>query len=69
MRKGDAIDPAVGIVVHCKIGDRIEVGQPIGSAHARSRDDAREATHRVLGALSLAHDPVSPPKLVHTWLG
>jgi pyrimidine-nucleoside phosphorylase len=69
MRKDDAIDPAVGIVVHCKIGDRLEVGQPIGSVHARSRDDAREATHRVLGALSLAQDPVSPPKLVHTWLG
>ncbi len=69
MRKGDAIDPAVGIVVHCKIGDRLEVGQPIGSVHARSRDDAREATRMVLGALSLAQGPVSPPTLVHSWLG
>jgi thymidine phosphorylase len=68
MHKGDAIDPAVGIVVHCKIGDRIEAGQPIGSVHARSHGDARDARQRVLGALSLGEDPVSAPALVHTWL-
>jgi pyrimidine-nucleoside phosphorylase len=68
MRKGDAIDPAVGIVVHCKIGDRLEAGQPIGSVHARSHDDAREAVERVLGALSLGEGPVSAPALVHAWL-
>ena len=27
MRKGDAIDPAVGIVIRAKIGDRLEAGQ------------------------------------------
>jgi pyrimidine-nucleoside phosphorylase len=69
MRKGDAIDPAVGIVVHCKIGDHLEVGQPIGSVHARSHDDAREAATRVLGAIALGQGAASPPKLVHTWLG
>jgi thymidine phosphorylase len=68
MRKGDAIDPAVGIVVHCKIGDRLEAGQPIGSVHARSRDDAAAAVERVLGALSRGEGPVSAPALVHTWL-
>ena len=68
MRKGDAIDPAVGIVVRCKIGDRLEAGQPIGSVHARSHDDARHATERVLAALSLGEGPVSAPTLVHTWL-
>ena len=68
IRKGDDIDPAVGIVVHCKIGDRLEAGQPIGSVHARSHDDARHAAERVLGALSLGEGPVSVPALVHTWL-
>jgi pyrimidine-nucleoside phosphorylase len=68
MRKGDAIDPAVGIVVHCKIGDRLEAGQPIGSVHARSHDAARDAVERVLGALSLGEGPVAAPALVHTWL-
>jgi len=68
IRKADVIDPAVGIVVHCKIGDRLEAGQPIGSVHARSHDDARDAVERVLGALSLGEGPVSVPALVHTWL-
>jgi pyrimidine-nucleoside phosphorylase len=68
MRKGDAIDPAVGIVMHCRLGDRLEVGQPIGSVHARSHDDVREAVERVLGALSLGAGPVSAPALVHAWL-
>ena len=68
MRKGDAVDPAVGIVVRCKIGDRLEVGQPVGEVHGRDDDDAHEAARRVLGALELHDGPVTPPPLVHTWL-
>jgi pyrimidine-nucleoside phosphorylase len=67
-RKGDAIDPAVGIVVHPKIGDRLEAGTPIGEVHARDRDGAAEAARRVLAAMDVADGPVQPPPLVHTWL-
>jgi pyrimidine-nucleoside phosphorylase len=68
LRKGDAIDPAVGIVVHPKIGDRLEAGTPIGEVHARDRDAAAEAARRVLAAMDVADGPVQPPPLVHTWL-
>jgi pyrimidine-nucleoside phosphorylase len=68
IRKGDPIDPAVGIVVHPKIGDRLEAGEPIGEVHARDRDAAAEAARRVLAAMNLADGPVQPPPLVHTWL-
>jgi pyrimidine-nucleoside phosphorylase len=68
IRKGDPIDPAVGIVVHPKIGDRLEAGEPIGEVHARDRDAAAEAARRVLAAMDLADGPVQPPPLVHTWL-
>jgi pyrimidine-nucleoside phosphorylase len=67
-RKGDPIDPAVGIVVRCKIGDRLEVGQPIGQVHARDDEDAGAAERRVLDALELRDGDVDPPPLVHTWL-
>jgi pyrimidine-nucleoside phosphorylase len=67
-RKGDVIDPAVGIVVRCKIGDRLEAGHPLGDVHARSDDDAREAIRRVLAALSVVDGDVSPPPLVDRWL-
>jgi pyrimidine-nucleoside phosphorylase len=68
IRKGDPVDPAVGIVVHPKIGDRLEAGEPIGEVYARDRDAAAEAARRVLAAMDLADGPVQPPPLVHTWL-
>jgi pyrimidine-nucleoside phosphorylase len=68
VRKGDPIDPAVGIVVHPKIGDRLEAGAPIGEVHARDRDAAADAARRVLAAMDLADGPVPPPPLVHAWL-
>jgi thymidine phosphorylase len=68
MRKGDPIDPAVGIVVHPKIGDRLEAGAPIGEVHARDRDAAANAARRVLAAMDLADGPVPAPPLVHAWL-
>jgi thymidine phosphorylase len=68
IRKGDPIDPAVGIVVHPKIGDRLEAGAPIGMVHARDRDAAADAARRVLAAMTLTDGPVSPPPLVHAWL-
>ena len=66
--KGDRIDPAVGIVVRCKIGDALEVGEPIGEVHARDDDAAGEAARRVLDAIVLREGPVVAPSLVHTWL-
>ena len=67
-RKGDAIDPAVGIVIRAKIGDRLEAGQPIGEVHARDDDAARHASRRVLDAIVVRDDPTAPPPLVHAWL-
>jgi pyrimidine-nucleoside phosphorylase len=66
--KGDPIDPAVGIVVHPKIGDRLEAGTPIGEVHARDRDAAADAGRRVLAAMDVADGPVAPPPLVHVWM-
>lgn len=68
VRKGDRIDPAVGIVVRCKVGDALEGGAPIGAVHARDDGGARDAVRRVLGAIVLRDGKVEPPPLVHTWL-
>lgn len=67
-RKGDVIDPAVGIVVRCKIGDRLVAGHVIGEVHARSDDDAQGAIRRVLAALSVVDGDVIPPALVDRWI-
>jgi pyrimidine-nucleoside phosphorylase len=68
-RKGDPIDPAVGIVFRPKVGDRVEPGQELGAVHARSRDDADTCLGRIGGALAWSDDPVEPPPLVHGWYG
>ena len=67
-RKGDPIDPAVGIVVRCKIGDRLERGEPIGAVHARDDEAAAVAARRVLEALEVRDAPAIEPPLVHSWI-
>jgi len=68
LRKGDPIDPAVGIVVHPKIGDQLEAGEPIGEVHARGEDAAAEAVRRVLGAMDVFDAAAPSPPLVHAWM-
>jgi pyrimidine-nucleoside phosphorylase len=65
-RKGDPIDPSVGIVFRPKIGDRVEADQPIGEVHARSDKLASAVIRAVNEALEVADDPVEPPPLVHS---
>ena len=68
LRKGDPIDPAVGIVVRAKIGDRLEAGEPIGEVHARDDDAAADAAaRRERGARCSARARSTPPPLVHGW--
>jgi pyrimidine-nucleoside phosphorylase len=67
-RKGDPIDPSVGIVVHPKIGDRLEAGQDIGEIHARDEASAEVAATEVLAALDIAGSRVEAPPMVHEWM-
>jgi pyrimidine-nucleoside phosphorylase len=67
LHKGDPIDPAVGIVVRAKIGDRIEAGESIGEVHARDVDALENAAARVNAALTIGEGDVAPPPLVRGW--
>jgi len=64
-QKGDVIDPAVGIVLRAKIGDRLDAGQPLFTVHANSADKLRAAAQRLLAACTWADAPVAPPPLIH----
>ena len=33
-KKGDPIDHGVGVVIHRKVGERVEAGQPLFTIHA-----------------------------------
>jgi pyrimidine-nucleoside phosphorylase len=68
VHKGDPVDPAVGIVVRSKVGDRLETGSAIGEVHARSDEGAAEAARRTLEALVVDDGPAAVPPLVYDWL-
>jgi thymidine phosphorylase len=69
VRKGDPVDPAVGIVFNPKVGDRIEEGHEIGEVHARDEDAAAEASRRVKATLELSETAVEPLPVVYRWHG
>ncbi len=68
-KKGDPVDPAVGIVFRPKVGDRLGSGQELGAVHARTQEDAATCTGRVLASITTSGDPVEPPPLVYGWYG
>jgi pyrimidine-nucleoside phosphorylase len=67
-RPGDAVDPAVGIVLTPKVGDRVERGQTIGVAHARDEPAAEAAVDAVGAALTFVDRRVDAPPLIHRWI-
>jgi pyrimidine-nucleoside phosphorylase len=68
-RKGDPVDPAVGIVFRAELGDVVAPGDELGVVHARDEDAAAHAVRRVLEALVWSEEPVPPVPLVHGWFG
>jgi pyrimidine-nucleoside phosphorylase len=66
-RKDDPVDPAVGIVLRVKIGDRVQAGEPVGEVHARDDDAAARAAHAVNEVLEVVDHAVEPPPLVYRW--
>lgn len=64
-KKGDAIDLAVGIVVHVKVGDQIQAGAPLLTIHAN--DEAKLETCRAKAdeTISFSETPVEPLPLFY----
>ncbi|CAN5922685.1 thymidine phosphorylase [soil metagenome] len=52
-RKGDDIDPAVGVDLDVEIGDEVSAGQRLALVHARSAEDAQRAVTGLQSAIAL----------------
>ena len=65
MRKEDRIDPAVGLVLAAKVGDRVAVGAPLLHIHAANAADAERAAPLLAAAYTLGDLPVDPPPLIY----
>jgi pyrimidine-nucleoside phosphorylase len=58
--KGDTVDPAVGVVMRVRAGDRVEAGDPLAEVHARTEAGAGEAVRRLLAAVPVRDEPAAP---------
>jgi len=68
-RKEDAVDPAVGIVLHKKVGDRVATGEPVATIHYNQESRAERARQLILESCQIGD--VAPPKrpLIHKIIG
>jgi pyrimidine-nucleoside phosphorylase len=55
-RKGDAVDPAVGVRLEVEVGNDLSADQRIAVVSARTADDAETAAHAVAAAVELGGD-------------
>jgi thymidine phosphorylase len=53
-RKGDAVDPAVGVVLAAKMGQRVHAGEALAWLHARDEAGASAAAERFLAGVTIA---------------
>jgi pyrimidine-nucleoside phosphorylase len=64
-RLEDRVDPAVGLVVHHKVGDAVERGEPLCTVHEGDRSEPRDRiTARLLQAWSIGPEAPGPRPLL-----
>ena len=65
-KKSDPIDHAVGFVIHKKVGDQVEKGEPLFTVHANDESRLVEAREAVLAAHSFSEVEVAPLPLFYS---
>jgi pyrimidine-nucleoside phosphorylase/thymidine phosphorylase len=64
-RVDDRVDPAVGLVVHKRLGERVERGEPLCTVHEGDRSEPRRAASaRIAGAFRIGSAAPPPRPLV-----
>jgi thymidine phosphorylase len=63
-RVDDAVDPAAGLVLHAKVGDRVEAGQSLCTLHASSEALLDAGEGRLRNAVAVFPEAVGMPDLV-----
>jgi len=64
-KKSDSIDHAVGFIIHKKVGDQVQEGQPLFEIHANDKLKLEEARKAVLSAHQFSDDFVPPLPLFY----
>jgi thymidine phosphorylase len=65
-RKEDSVDPAVGVVVHKKIGDKVSAGESLCTIHCHSDEQAARAKTLLEQSYQIAAAaPMHKTSLIH----
>ena len=62
--KDSAIDLSVGLILHKKVGDRVEAGESLGTIHASCEEKAASAAALLRGCFTLTDSPVERPAFI-----
>jgi len=63
-KKGEPVDHAVGVVLHKKVGESVEEGEPLLTIHANDERRLAEAREQLLGAYTWSDVPHKPAPLI-----
>ncbi len=64
-KKSDSVDHAVGFIIHKKVGDQVQAGEPLFEIHANNEEKLTEARKAVLAAHAFSDEFVSPLPLFY----
>ncbi len=64
-KKGDPVDLGAGIIVHKKIGDRVEKGDIIAEIYSSDKKKLALAAEKLLNAYTFGKEPVGKPELIY----
>ena len=68
-RKEDSIDPAVGIILHKKVGDAVATGEPLATIYYNAEARAASAEKILSESIQIADAPGEKRPLVHRVIG
>jgi len=69
-RKEDSVDPAVGIIIHKKIGDSVSAGEPLCTVYYNSAERLGNAAPLIEKSYTItAAAPLQKRQLVHRVIG
>ena len=69
-RKEDSVDPAVGIIVHKKVGDQVAAGEPLCTVHYNSTERLQQAVPLIEQSYRITAAPFNQTRpLIHRIVG
>lgn len=64
-KKEDRIDPAVGLVLHKRVGDDVSPGEPICTLYVNDETHAQEAAKLIKASMTVCREQPAPAPLVY----